>query len=124
MPNGMNSVLRPLAFVPLDEHRAVRIYQRNLPHWRQEGCTFFVTFRLGDSIPEVVRQQWNDEQRLWLQARGIQYDGPRGTWRIAFERLAKDEQWRFQQHFNRQVQSCLDRGLGECWLRRLAVVIN
>jgi type I restriction enzyme R subunit len=117
MPNGMNSVLRPPAFVPLDEYRAVRIYQRSLPHWRQEGCTYFVTFRLGDSIPDDVRRQWEYEQRQWLQARGIEYDGPRGRWRTALERLPKDEQWRFHKHFNRQVR-CLDRGLGECWLQR------
>ena len=117
MANGMNSVLRP-AFVTFDEQRTVRIYQRNLPHWRQRGCTYFVTFRLGDSIPDGVRRQWEDEQRQWLQARGIRYDGPQGAWRAAFERLPANERWQFQKHFNRQVESCLDRGLGECWLRR------
>jgi hypothetical protein len=27
-------------FVPFDEERAVRIYRRNLPHWRQDGATY------------------------------------------------------------------------------------
>src|SRR5579871_1175852 len=79
-------VLRP-PFVPLDECRAVRIYQRNLPHWRQEGVTYFVTFREGDSIPEAVRCQWEEEKALWLKARRIAYDGERGQWRQAFEKL-------------------------------------
>jgi putative transposase len=115
----MNSVLRPMRppFVPFDEQKAMRIYQRNLPHWRQEGVTYFVTFRLGDSIPEAVRARWEEEKALWLKARAITYDGERGRWQEAFARLSATEQFRFRQHFNRQVESCLDHGLGECHLR-------
>jgi putative transposase len=113
----MNSVLRPAWFVPFDELRAVRIYQRNLPHWRQDGCTYFVTLRLRDSIPESVRRQREEEKSQSLERLGIAYDGERGRWRDAFHRLPPIEQFRFEQHFNRQVQSCLDRGLGECHLR-------
>jgi type I restriction enzyme R subunit len=106
-------------FVPFDERRATRIYQRNLPHWRQDGVTYFVTFRLGDSIPEAVHGRWEEEKALWLRARGILYDGERGNWQAAFEKLPAAEQFRFQRHFNRQVQSCLDRGMGACHLGRL-----
>jgi hypothetical protein len=86
----MNSVLRSMAmtrppFIPFDERQAVRIYQRNLPHWRQDGVTYFVTFRLGDSIPEAIRLKWEEEKKLWLKARGIGYDGEKGRWREAFE---------------------------------------
>ncbi len=111
----MTAVTRP-PFVPFDELRAARIYQRNLPHWRQEGCTYFVTFRLADSIPDGVRAQWAHEQGLWLKRHGIEFDGARGQWHRAFEKLPRDEQFRFHKHFNRQVQSCLDRGLGACYL--------
>jgi type I restriction enzyme R subunit len=116
----MNSVLRPAWFVPFDERRTVRMYQRNLPHWRQDGCTYFVTFRLGDSIPDSVRRQWEEEKIQSLERHGITYDGERGRWREAFHRLPPSEQFRFEQHFNRQVQSCLDHGLGECHLRNPA----
>ncbi len=58
-------------FVPFDECKAVRIYRRNLPHWRQDGTTYFVTFRLGDSLPRRVLDQWEYEKQLWLAARGI-----------------------------------------------------
>jgi type I restriction enzyme R subunit len=112
----MLTTIRP-PFVPFDERKATRIYHRNLPHWRQNGVTYFVTFRLGDSIPLHVRQQWEAEKATWLMARGIVYDGENGSWRMSFERLPSDEQLRFHRHFNRQVQSCLDRGLGECQLR-------
>lgn len=113
--------IRP-AFVPFDEQRAMRIYQRNLPHWRQEGVTYFVTFRLVDSIPKAVRRQWEYEKAQWLQARGIDYDGERGRWRAAFEKLPKAVQFAFHKHFNRQVQACLDRGLGVCSLRNPACI--
>jgi type I restriction enzyme R subunit len=112
------SVNRP-PFVPFDERSETRIYQRNLPHWRQNGVTYFVTFRLGDSIPEPIRLKWEEEKTLWLKARGILYDGESGRWRAAFEKLPATEQFRFQKHFNRQVQGCLDRGLGSCYLRNL-----
>jgi type I restriction enzyme R subunit len=103
--------------VPFDERRAMRIYERNLPHWRQDGCIYFVTFRLADSVPSSARRQWEEEKTLWLQRLGITYDGERGRWREAVRGLPPGEQSRFEQHFNRQVQSCLDRGLGECHLR-------
>jgi REP element-mobilizing transposase RayT len=40
-------------------------YRRNLPHIQPLGATFFVTFRLGGSIPENVVRQWNRD-RQWL----------------------------------------------------------
>ncbi|HUE72585.1 MAG TPA: transposase [Pirellulaceae bacterium] len=113
----MRSENRPDEFVSFDERRAVRIYQRNLPHWRQEGCTYFVTFRLIDSIPANVREHWEWEKSQWLNRHGISYDGEGGTWRAKFSRLPEDERTRFEKHFNRQVQGCLDRSLGRCRLR-------
>jgi len=113
----MNSVLRPAYFVPYDERRAVRIYVRNLPHWRQDGCTYFVTFRLADSIPHSIRREWEQEKQQWLERHGIAYDGEKGHWRKALHRLPPGDRFRFEQHLNRQAQSCLDRGLGECHLR-------
>lgn len=104
-------------FVPFDERKAKFAYHRSLPHWRQAGATYFVTFRLGDSVPEGVRRQWEGEKALWLKARGILYDGEKGRWTSAFAKLPRDEQFQFHQHFNRQVQSCLDRGIGSCHLR-------
>src|SRR5881409_3517108 len=35
-----------LAFRALDKHRDIQQTRRNLPHWEQEGATYFVTFRL------------------------------------------------------------------------------
>lgn len=114
----MSVVPRPTNLVPFDEHRAMRIYRRNLPHWRQEGCTYFVTFRLADSVPGRVRRQWEHEQSIWLRARGIVYDGRHGEWRKQLAGLSAEDRLCFEKHFNQQAQACLDRGLGECWLKR------
>ena len=36
-------------------------YKRNLPHIQPKGATFFVTFRLKDSIPQSVLREWQNE---------------------------------------------------------------
>lgn len=54
-----------------DEPWAVPGYRRNLPHWRLGGATYFVTFRLADSIPESVARRWEAERIGWLRRRGI-----------------------------------------------------
>ena len=43
----------PPGFRGLDPNKSLRIYTRHLPHWRQDGATYFVTFRLADSLPEA-----------------------------------------------------------------------
>ncbi len=43
-----------------------RAWGRHLPHWRQDGCAYFVTFRRDDSISEEVLAQWQGERERWL----------------------------------------------------------
>ena len=38
-----------------------------LPHWQQQGAVYFVTFRLADSIPSRLRDQWQNEREAWLK---------------------------------------------------------
>ncbi|MBN2686256.1 MAG: hypothetical protein JXR40_13330 [Pontiellaceae bacterium] len=58
-------------FSALNPHAPLQIYHRNLPHWRQDGATYFVTLRLGDSIPRKILEQWKEEDHAWLKAHGI-----------------------------------------------------
>ncbi|MBM4152573.1 MAG: DEAD/DEAH box helicase, partial [Kiritimatiellaceae bacterium] len=39
----------------------------NLPHWRQDGTTYFVTFRLADSLPKETLNQWQRERDEWME---------------------------------------------------------
>lgn len=109
--------LRP-AFVSFDERKAVRIYQRSLPHWRQDSATYFVTFRLGDSVPQPVLEQWGHEKRLWLAARGIPNQNDK-NWQQQIEQLSESDQRAFHKHFNRLFHVALDEGRGACYLKHL-----
>ncbi len=74
----------------------------NLPHWRQEGVTYFVTFRLADSLPQEKLQQWLAEREAWLRTHPEPHDH---ATRQEYDRLfpARFERW-------------LDAGYGECIL--------
>jgi len=51
-------------FVPFDPHAEFTATQRNLPHWQQLDATYFVTFRLADSLPVAVREKFAEMQHL------------------------------------------------------------
>lgn len=46
----------PPGFQGFREDLALNSYELDLPHWRQDGATYFVTFRLGDSLPQSGRR--------------------------------------------------------------------
>lgn len=75
----------------------------NLPHWRQNGVTYFVTFRCADALPQEKLKQWNQELVAWLKAHPEPHD--QNTRREFYERFPK------------RMQDWLDSGYGECLLR-------
>lgn len=44
---------------------SVRMYHRHLPHWRQDGATYAVTFRLADSIPQEHVRDLKRWREIW-----------------------------------------------------------
>jgi REP element-mobilizing transposase RayT len=79
----------------------------NLPHWRQEGVTYFVTFRLADSIPKSTLDLWIRQRDDWL----LRHPEPRsGDVRREYYRL-----------FVEQFQKWLDAGHGSCVLGQPAI---
>jgi REP element-mobilizing transposase RayT len=76
----------------------------NLPHWRQDGVTYFVTFRLADSMPQDKLDQWAAERDAWLKAHPEPHD-----------EATKREYCRL---FPERFQHWLDAGHGECILAR------
>jgi hypothetical protein len=50
-----------------DPDAIVVICHGKLPHWRQEGVIYFVTFRLADSLPQAKLQWLRREKELWLR---------------------------------------------------------
>jgi REP element-mobilizing transposase RayT len=80
-----------------------------LPHVKREGASYFVTFRLNDSLPKAVLlkiQAERAERLRRLEARQAS--------RVASE----DSVENIERDYFRKVESFLDRGSGECVLRR------
>ncbi len=109
-------MLDSLSFKPFDENAEIRIYYHGfLPHWRQAGCTYFVTFRLADSVPKGVVEEWRYERDLWLAARGIDVKLP--DWQLGLRRLSSKEREQLERQFTGRLFQYLDRGCGDCQLR-------
>jgi REP element-mobilizing transposase RayT len=81
----------------------IRRHTNHLPHWQQDNATFFVTFRLGDSIPESKLAPWRDARDAWLQL------NPK-PW--TFEKESE-----YHDRFSRKIEEWLDAGAGSCLLR-------
>src|SRR5438876_979883 len=45
-----------------------RLRGGNLPHWRQDGAMYFVTWRTADSMPRERVDQWMEQRDAWLKA--------------------------------------------------------
>lgn len=81
----------------------IRMYSRLLPHWRQDGATYAVTFRQADSIPQ--------EQLEALK-----------RWRIIWERENPEprskQQWhQFAKEITSKTERWMDEGYGSCVFR-------
>ena len=93
----------PPGFHGLDPYKPIDMYWRHLPHWRQAGATYFVTFRLTDSIPQSKLEELRSVKREWETLRAT---------------MRTNETW--EELYNREMQEVerlLDQGLGECYLR-------
>src|SRR6184192_2257569 len=52
-------------FRPVDPRAPVIQIRRCLPHWEQQGATYFITFRLADAVPQKLLRQWKEEWETW-----------------------------------------------------------
>jgi putative transposase len=78
--------------------------ENRLPHWQQEGAVYFVTFRLADSVPSSLLNQWRDEREGWL--------------RVHLEPWSFEIEREYHQRFSGAIERWLDEGHGACLLRR------
>jgi putative transposase len=80
------------------------IRRGKLPHWRQEGVIYFVTFHLADSLPQATLEWLRREKELWLDLNPEPHN---------------DIQRRqYHDRFTRTVNRWLDAGYGRCILAR------
>lgn len=89
-------------FQGLRDDLPLRVYYRHLPHWRQAGATYFVTFRLADSLPRAKLQELAFHREEWKG-------------RV---RRPTAEQWdAYSREAMQKVEVWLDQGAGSCLLR-------
>ena len=77
-----------------------------LPHWTRENATYAVTFRLDDSLPEMVVESWKFERQDIIR-----------TARQRGRSLTRHEEKRLDKLFSEKVGKYLDEGRGKCWMR-------
>ena len=108
-----------LPFRAFNEYGEVRTYSHGfLPHWRQADCTYFVTFRLGDSVPQAVLREWEQERKRWMRKAGLNREEiDEKDWRKAYVKLPRDLRREFERQFSKRMHEYLDRGYGSCALR-------
>jgi REP element-mobilizing transposase RayT len=80
-----------------------------LPHVKREGASYFVTFRLADSLPREVLLRFEHEKAERI--RRLQEFTQRGE-------AINDSEEEIARDFQRQLERYLDRGCGACHLRR------
>ena len=90
-------------FTYFDPRADVDVSRRNLPHWQQEGRTYFVTFRLYDSLPQEKLEVLRKNRAEWL------YTNPE-PWSAA-------QSQEYHELFSEKVQQWLDAGHGFCLLK-------
>jgi REP element-mobilizing transposase RayT len=106
----------PPGFQGLHADRPLTVYLRHLPHWRQDGATYFVTFRLADSLPhakldELAFLKVEHERRRALlrpspETGLVNSNGALERWARATQEL---------------VEPWLDLGMGSCVLKQPAM---
>jgi REP element-mobilizing transposase RayT len=90
----------------LDAFAEIEKSQNRLPHWRQDRAAYFVTYRLHDSVPEVLMNKWREDRYQWCE------EHPR-PW-------STDTEAEYHKRFSSIIDRHLDDGHGSCLLREPA----
>jgi type I restriction enzyme R subunit len=104
-----------VTFELFDPKGELRVTRGALPHWYQPGATYFVTFRTEDSVPAELVRSWHRRRDEWLMQHGVEARG--AGWRTTLRNQPELER-EYNQTFAREFMAYLDRGHGECVLRR------
>src|SRR5688572_26401935 len=92
-------------------HRLTGRYTRGyLPHIRIEGRSYFVTFRLEGTLPRDLLERYRAERMNLL--RQAERTGHALSW---------PEQKRLFELYSDRIESHLDAGRGDCWLKHKAI---
>lgn len=107
-------------FRPFDPNGDVKVYLRNLPHWRQPGATYFVTFRQADSIPKSVLAEWLDIRQRWYRAHNLEpaeREAEPEDFAAGYLRIPRNIRRAFEKQQAKMLHEELDKCHGSCVLR-------
>ena len=91
-----------------DPEEEVLKSRRNLPHWKQDSKTYFITFRLADSLPISKRMQLKDDREAWKTRFGNSVSAV----------LNAGERAEYFRLFHQRVEQWLDAEEGQYLLKR------
>ena len=89
--------------------------RRYLPHVKREGAAYFVTFRLADSLPKEVLMKFLAEKAERLRRLEILRADQH---QVTRSQPVLETQEEIERDYRRKVERYLDKGAGECVLRR------
>lgn len=107
MKANMWNLPPPPGFQGFREDLPLTVYHRDLPHWRQSGATYFVTFRLHDSLPQSKLRQLRAIKSEWERR------NPPPRTKAIWDELSRETL--------RRVERWLDQGMGSCCVRQSGV---
>jgi REP element-mobilizing transposase RayT len=81
-----------------------------LPHWEKESATYFITFRLHDSLPKSVLERIESEGESLVK-----------TAKQLDREVSSDERKKLQKLSTKVIEQYLDNGSGACHLKHPAV---
>jgi len=102
----------PPGFQGLRDDLPLEVYVRHLPHWRQKGATYFVTFRLGDSLPQSKLHELAELRRDWERRNSRPNRCPDGLGSPSYDALEE-----LARLMTVKVETWLDEGMGSCLLK-------
>jgi REP element-mobilizing transposase RayT len=86
-----------------------------LPHVKREGASYFVTFRLADSLPKEVLLKLRAERAARLT---MFYAREEQANKLGSSLPASKVLEEIEREYFRKVEAFLDKGAGACWLRQ------
>ena len=76
---------------------------QKLPHWSQPGASYFITYRLADSLPNAKLEEWKKERNAWIKEHPEPWD--------------TDTEGEYHREFTDRLDAWLDSGQGSCILK-------
>ncbi|MDE6522299.1 MAG: transposase [Muribaculaceae bacterium] len=90
-----------------DPQQPIGFWRNKLPHWEQTGKVEFITFRLDDSMPQIIVRQYRQLKEQFVKEHPY-------PWNTATYRL-------YGEIITNPMQKYMDAGYGSCVLKDPAV---